>query len=51
MKKINETSLNMNHRFQESKDGNMTLTRSTDKKVFSIVNFDKYDPNDKYFKF
>ena len=26
------------------------MTRSTDKKVFSIVNFDKYDPNDKFFK-
>lgn len=40
----------MNHRFVESKDGNMTLTRSTDKKVFSIVNFDKYEPNEKFFK-
>jgi hypothetical protein len=29
----------------------MTLTRSTDKRVFSIVNFDNYDPNDKFFKF
>jgi hypothetical protein len=51
MKKINEVSLQMNHRFLCSQDGNMTLTRSTDKKVFSIVNFDMYDPNDKFFKF
>ena len=34
----------------DSKDGNMTLTRSTDKKVFSLVNFDKYDTLDKFFK-
>ena len=26
------------------------MTRSTDKKVFSIVNFDKFDPNDQFFK-
>jgi len=51
MKKANEVSLHMNNRFQGSKDGNMTLTRSTDKKVFSIVNFDRYDSNDKFFNF
>ena len=50
MKKVSETNLNMNHRFMDSKDGNMTLTRSTDKKVFSLVNFDKFDINDKFFK-
>ena len=50
MKKVSETNVGMNHRFMDSKDGNMTLTRSTDKKVFSLVNFDKYDPNDKFFK-
>jgi hypothetical protein len=51
MKKVNEVSIEMIRRFIPSKDGNMTLTRSTDKKVFSITNFDRYDPSDKFFLF
>ena len=31
-------------------NGNMTLTRSRDKRVVSLVNFDRHDPFGDYFK-
>jgi hypothetical protein len=49
MRRKEEVKLNMSRRFIASSKGNMTITRSTDKNLVSIVNFDKYDVDEKYF--
>lgn len=50
MRRINETNINMGRNFISSKDGNMTLTRSYGKNLVSLVNFNKNDRDEKYFK-
>ena len=40
----------MGRNFFPSKNGNMMLTRSRDKRRFSLTNFDPNDPNKEYFK-
>ena len=41
MKRIGEVDIKMGRKFFPSKNGNMTLTRSYDKKLISLANFDK----------
>ena len=43
LKRMNEVNIQMGRNFFPSKDGNMTLTRSYDKRWISLVNFDKND--------
>lgn len=50
MVRLNETTANMGRKFFESKEGNMTLTRSTDKRCISLVNFENDNKDDKFFK-
>jgi hypothetical protein len=51
MIRLNETSVSMmGRKFYESKDGNMTLIRSTDKRCISLVNFEPDNSNDNFFK-
>lgn len=40
----------MGRKFLPSKNGNMELTRSKDKKVVSVTNFDSGDLSGNYFK-
>jgi hypothetical protein len=40
----------MGRMFFASEKGNMVLTRSKDKKIISLTNFDPYDDHGKYFK-
>ena len=40
MKRIGEVDIKMGRKFFPSKNGNMTLTRSYDKKLISLANFD-----------
>jgi hypothetical protein len=40
----------MGRKFFKSENGNMVLTRSKDKKILSLTNFDKYDENEEFFK-
>jgi hypothetical protein len=40
----------MGRKFFSSENGNMVLTRSKDKKIISLTNFDPYDDHGKYFK-
>ena len=40
----------MGRKFFPSKSGNMELTRSRDKKVISLTNFDREDANGEFFK-
>ena len=40
----------MGRKFFPSKNGNMELTRSKDKKVVSLTNFDSNDSRGDYFK-
>ena len=40
----------MGRTFFKSEHGNMVLTRSTDKRIVSLANFNRYDPDGEYFK-
>lgn len=40
----------MGRKFFQSINGNMTLTRSKDKKIISLTNFDVSNPHGEYFK-
>jgi hypothetical protein len=40
----------MGRKFFPSEKGNMVLTRSKDKKIISLTNFDPWDDHNKYFK-
>lgn len=40
----------MGRKFFTSENGNMVLTRSKDKKVVSLTNFDKNDENGEFFR-
>lgn len=40
----------MGRSFFKSGNGNMVLTRSRDKRVVSLVNFNRQDPKGEYFK-
>ena len=51
LEKYSEVDLNMGRKFMPSSKGNMVLTRSKDKKIVSITNFDREDKNENYFKF
>lgn len=50
MQRINEVEVKMGRKFFLSQDGNMTLTRSKDKKVISLVNFNEKDKFGNFFK-
>lgn len=50
MQRHSEVNLNMGRKYFPSENGNMVLTRSKDKKIISIANFNKEDPNGEYFK-
>ena len=50
MKRISQSNIKMGRKFRPSKDGNMTLTRSYDKQIISIVNFDQSSHDSQYFK-
>ena len=50
LKRISEIDIKMGRKYQKPKNGNMMLTRSKDKKLISLVNFDLSDKNDKIFK-
>ena len=45
-----QDTVKMGRKFFPSKDGNMVLTRSKDKKIISLTNFDRYDEDGNYFK-
>jgi hypothetical protein len=45
-----QTDVNMGRKFFKSENGNMVLTRSKDKKILSLTNFDRYDENEQFFK-
>lgn len=45
MQRLNQIETRMGRTFFKSINGNMTLTRSRDKRVVSMVNFDRNDPN------
>jgi hypothetical protein len=45
LRRITETELKMGRKFKESRNGNMMLTRSKNKKLISLVNFDLLDRN------
>ena len=40
----------MGKKFKVSRNGNMMLTRSKNKKIFSVTNFDYMDKRSEYFK-
>lgn len=40
----------MGRNFSISKDGNMTLTRSRDKSLISLLNFDRQNQQGRFFK-
>lgn len=40
----------MGRKFFPSENGNMVLTRSKDKKIISLTNFNEWDDNGQYFK-
>lgn len=50
MRRILQSPLRMGRRFMKPANGNMTLTRSRDKKLVSIVNFDREDQTGQVFK-
>jgi hypothetical protein len=50
MQRYYEIDMNMGRKYFPSSNGNMQLTRSKDKKIFSITNFDKHDKNGAFFK-
>lgn len=50
MRRFAEVDVEMGRRFFSSQDGNMTLTRSYDKKLISLANFERNHKNKEYFK-
>ena len=50
MRRFAEVDVDMGRRFFSSQDGNMTLTRSYDKKLISLANFEQAHANKEYFK-
>ena len=50
MQRSNQVDVKMGRKFFQSKTGNMILTRSKDKKIISLTNFDCNDPDGEYFK-
>ena len=50
MQRVNQIETKMGRTFFKSENGNMVLTRSRDKRVVSLVNFNRHDPNGEYFK-
>ena len=50
MMRTNEATIPMGRKFFSANDGNMTLTRSTDKRVISLVNFDSDNVDGEFFK-
>jgi hypothetical protein len=45
-----QTDIEMGRKFFPSQNGNMVLTRSKDKKVISLTNFDRNDQEGEHFK-
>lgn len=45
-----ETDVKMGRKFMKPQGGNMSLTRSKDRKLVSITNFEKDNPNKDYFR-
>ena len=51
LKRLDECPIKMGNRnFYPSRDGNMTLTRSYDKRLISLLNFSQDDEEQKYFQ-
>lgn len=50
MQRSNQVEVKMGRKFFTSENGNMVLTRSKDKKVVSLTNFDKNDENGEFFR-
>lgn len=50
MQRLNQVPCEMGRKFYPSRNGNMVLQRSKDKKVVSITNFDATSPTEEYFK-
>ena len=50
MRRFAEVDVEMGRRFFSSQEGNMTLTRSYDKKLISLANFERNHVNKEYFK-
>lgn len=50
MQRTSQVDLNMGKKFLPTGKGNMVLTRSKDKKIVSVTNFDRDAPNGGYFK-
>ena len=50
LQRTNQTDVKMGRKFFPSLNGNMMLTRSKDKKVVSLTNFDRESTNGDYFK-
>lgn len=50
LQRLMQDSIVMDRRkFFPSQKGNMVLTRSKDKKIISLTNFDEFDANNEYF--
>lgn len=50
MQRSNQVDVKMGRKFHISENGNMVLTRSKDKKVVSLTNFDPHNENGEYFR-
>jgi hypothetical protein len=50
MQRSNQVDAKIGRKFFPSKNGNMMLTRSKDKKIISLTNFDESNPDGEYFK-
>ena len=50
MQRSIQVDVKMGRKFFSSENGNMVLTRSKDKKVISLTNFDENDDNGEYFR-
>jgi len=50
MQRKSQNTIQMGRKFFPSENGNMVLTRSKDKKIISLTNFDKDDLDGQYFK-
>lgn len=50
MQRSNQVDVKMGRKFFVSENGNMVLTRSKDKKVVSLTNFDPQNGQGEYFK-
>ena len=50
MQRSAQVEMNMGRKFLQAGKGNMVLTRSKDKKIVSVTNFDQDAPDGEYFK-